>query len=292
MTTSIPDVTKLPTPEEFYLTEGLYHLLPFPQLSWQNALAIEFFEKSLDTYCTECSRSSVFTSRPHWPSPVSANATTPPSLELLIRSEQLNRGSQWFKPPDFACLPHLYERTFRCSRDSSHTMHFYMLVDGNGLQKIGQYPSLADIATGNLKNFSRVISKERAREYGKAVGLFAHGIGAGSFVYLRRVFEQEIELARQQAKKLPKKYPRLRMDEKILALKAVLPEKLVKNRSIYSILSKGIHELSEDECKQYFPAVRAGIDLILEEKLEKILREEREKEVEHSIATITGQLKS
>ena len=38
---------------------------------------------------------------------------------------------------------------------------------------------------------------------------------------------------------------------------------LVKNTTIYGILSKGIHELSEEECRKYFPVVKQCIYQIL-----------------------------
>ncbi len=38
---------------------------------------------------------------------------------------------------------------------------------------------------------------------------------------------------------------------------------------MYSILSKGIHELSEEECLQYFKLMKIGIELILDEQLEE-----------------------
>jgi hypothetical protein len=37
---------------------------------------------------------------------------------------------------------------------------------------------------------------------------------------------------------------------------------------MYSIPSKGIHELKENECSAYFPALLAGVEFISEEKLE------------------------
>lgn len=36
---------------------------------------------------------------------------------------------------------------------------------------------------------------------------------------------------------------------------------------MYSILSKGVHELEEQECLEYFNIVKDGIELILDEKL-------------------------
>ena len=58
-----------------------------------------------------------------------------------------------------------------------------------------------------------------------------------------------------------------RMDDKIQMVKDYLPEFLVENRTLYAILSKGIHDLSEDECLQYFETVKIGIEQILDEKI-------------------------
>jgi uncharacterized protein YajQ (UPF0234 family) len=81
------------------------------------------------------------------------------------------------------------------------------------------------------------------------------------------------------------------MDEKIGLLEDYLPDFLVKKKILYSILSKGIHELSEDECLKYFNTVKLGIEIILDEKLEKLDREAKIKAVEKSISEINSELK-
>ena len=43
----------------------------------------------------------------------------------------------------------------------------------------------------------------------------------------------------------------------------IIQQKKFKNTTIYGILSKGIHELSEEECKKYFPVVKECIYQIL-----------------------------
>ena len=40
------------------------------------------------------------------------------------------------------------------------------------------------------------------------------------------------------------------MDEKIVMLRTELPQFLVDNREWYGLVSKGIHELTEEECKE------------------------------------------
>lgn len=58
----------------------------------------------------------------------------------------------------------------------------------------------------------------------------------------------------------------------------MLPDFLVSNIKIYSILSKGIHELDEEECKKSFPILRQAIEMILDQQIE-----EKEQEVKRKI---------
>lgn len=65
------------------------------------------------------------------------------------------------------------------------------------------------------------------------------------------------------------------MDEKIELLKMYLPQFLVDNKSMYSILSLGIHELDEKSCLVHFDTMRVGIEIILDEKLEELRKQEK-----------------
>ena len=113
---------------------------------------------------------------------------------------------------------------------------------------------------------SKYFSDIDRNEFNKALGLFAHGEGIAPLVFLRRIIERLVNRAFEDNKEskswknddLPN-----RMHEKIDFLKDVLPKSLYEFRSIYSILSKGIHELSEDECKRAFPDLVAAIKFIV-----------------------------
>jgi hypothetical protein len=76
------------------------------------------------------------------------------------------------------------------------------------------------------------------------------------------------------------------MDEKIELLKLHLPEFLVQNRKLYGILSKGVHELSERECLEYFDSVKVGVELILDEKLEQHKKQQKIKSAQDSLAKL------
>ncbi len=80
----------------------------------------------------------------------------------------------------------------KCKRtDEKYT--YYVLANKDGVVKIGQYPSLADLNIGLIKEYKDVLSEEKLKEFIRGIGLRAHGVGIGSFVYLRRIFEYLIE---------------------------------------------------------------------------------------------------
>lgn len=162
------------------------------------------------------------------------------------------------------------------------------------LQKVGQLPSIADLHISKIKTYTTVLSREKVKELTRAIGLAANGIGIGSFVYLRRIFEDLIAEAYQVAigegKLDAEAFNKAKMDSKIILLREYLPDFLVENRTLYSILSIGIHALNEQECLSHFEVVRLGIELILDEKIEKINKQNRIKEANQKIQAAKNQI--
>ena len=154
---------------------------------------------------------------------------------------------------------------FVCGMNEEHHLDYIVLTTDNSMMKIGQYPSVADMTFPELDAYKHVISKEDRKELGTAIGLFASGGGAGSYVYLRRILERLIYQAKATAGDSidDEKFKQARMAERITMLEGYLPEVLIKNTTIYGILSKGIHELSEEDCRKYFPVVKECIYQIL-----------------------------
>ncbi|MFR9546303.1 MAG: hypothetical protein SNJ09_04445 [Rikenellaceae bacterium] len=185
----------------------------------------------------------------------------------------------------------------KCERyDDRFEILVHWDVENHTITKVGQYPSIADMHIGQIKQYNKVLSKEQMREFTKGIGLAANGVGVGSFVYLRRIFEGLIFDTAQEMitnGELDKtEFDKSRMDEKINLIKDYLPDFLVENRSIYGILSKGIHELSEKECLGYFDVMRQSIELILDEKLDALRKEEKKKKAIGAISLITAKLKT
>ena len=202
----------------------------------------------------------------------------------------IGRGGVIRHPSDYDFI----EVDIVCRRYETVYKYFLYIIDidsGYVVQKIGQFPSLADLHLAKIKQYDKLL-KDEATEFTKAIGLYAHGIGIGSFVYLRRIFENLIWNTAKEHKtdNEYKEFMTLRMDEKIKDLKDHLPSFLVENKEIYVILSKGIHELTEDECLGYFDAVKTGIEFILDQKLEQEKNKKKKEEAQARIKAIKSRL--
>lgn len=184
-----------------------------------------------------------------------------------------------------------------CKRyDQLFLFYIYFEKEKSILTKVGQYPSVADLHINEIKKYNKLLGPDKQREFTRAMGLAANGVGIGSFVYLRRIFEFLISNAKDEGINAgeikEESFIKLRMDEKINTLKKYLPDFLVENRKMYLILSKGIHELEEDECLQYFDTLRVGIEIILDEKLEELKKKSKIAEAKKKISAILGKEKS
>ena len=119
-----------------------------------------------------------------------------------------------------------------CQRyqDNMYVMIFIDRVK-DYIEKVGQYPSVADIHIAQVKQYKKVLGESYIKDFTKAIGLAANGIGTGSFVYLRRVFEHLVsEIAEEAIKegRLNKgQFETSRMDSKLRFLSDYLPEVVI-----------------------------------------------------------------
>ncbi|KTC05820.1 hypothetical protein AO387_11340 [Pseudomonas syringae ICMP 11168] len=171
-----------------------------------------------------------------------------------------------------------------CSRNRDHVANYVFRCETNsGIQKVGQFPSSADSNIFHAKRYRKVLGDDLFKEFTKAIGLSAHGIGAGSLVYLRRIFESLIDDARSVASSKEgwseEVYNKARMNERIKMLKDQLPSYLVEHHKMYGVLSSGVHNQSESECLGFFPVLKTGIELILDQKILDAERLKKTKEL-------------
>jgi len=188
-----------------------------------------------------------------------------------------------------------YAVSLVCKRKGD-TLEFFLYKGEDFIVKIGQFLSLADLQYAEIgKKYDKILQGKDLHDLKKAIGLMAHGAGAGSLVYLRRIFENIIL---DTYKKHKASFPTIddaffrtkRMDEKVDFLKSYLPSQLVEMKSIYGLLSKGVHELSEEECLAYFPALKLSITLILDQRIADETKKNEDAEVKKSLAEISKKI--
>lgn len=185
---------------------------------------------------------------------------------------------------------------FECVRynDSMYVMVHFDRANGY-IEKVGQYPSVADIHIAQVKQYKKVLGETYIRDFTKAIGLAANGVGTGSFVYLRRVFEHLVseiaEEAIENGKVDREKFVSSKMENKLKLLSDYLPEIVLENKHLYGVLSAGIHELSEEQCLAYFSIVRTVVELMLDEREHERFMFEKKKKAKKGLGNIAGEVK-
>ncbi len=66
---------------------------------------------------------------------------------------------------------------------------------------------------------------------------------------------------------------------------------MTENKTVYSILSQGVHSLDEQTCLEHFDTLRVGIEIMFDEKLEEHKKLEKTELAQMKIAALKGKLK-
>lgn len=274
-----------PSVQSLCLDHTLYAAIQLnPERDVNFLSSLKFGAQKFDAHCIYCGQGATFrTSQGRMPADVA-------QAEIL-------RGVKGGADPKRLTLEggqfalHLW-----CSRHPDLHLYSYFFDYNNWqgvLTKVGQKPSLEDVAGADIERYRTILGAEFA-ELRRATGLFAHGIGIGSFVYLRRIFESLVEAARLTADPAGEReaeFRNMRMTDRVSELAAHLPPAVVKFKDTYSILSLGLHELSEEECKRYFPAVRAAVIAMLEQRYEASEKAKVAAELDRAVAAIAQETK-
>lgn len=293
---------------DFLQNGGLYEKIEITKENISDLIALVGGKVKISSYCKWCDDNRVFSSEPMYFIPDEADFDQLVSLADHLEGLQKTQGMlntpkpgekseelEWYWSNwQSSNATRVLHFAFNCSMDEHHHLEYIVASFGNNLMKIGQYPSVADLAFPELNEFKKVATKEDMKELRRAIGLYSQGIGIGSYVYLRRIFERMIDATKDRAiedNNLDMEaYQKSRMTEKIVLLKDYLPDFLVSNKEIYGIISKGIHELSENDCLNYFPVMQESIVMIL--RLWKAKRDEMEtqKRLTASISKIASNI--
>ena len=184
------------------------------------------------------------------------------------------------------------EYCMKCTNNYSHKYFLMISIELKGgifiVRKIGQNPSMLTVKGFDFDKYKKILERINAYEdYKKADMSNAEQFYVGAYAYLRRIFEKMIYYYIGD-----KKIVDDHMDKKIEAVKDEFDprvRKLLKN--LYGILSVSIHELDEEQSKEYYEYLKAIIDMQLEYMNTEEEKSKQSKELESVISKITNLVK-
>jgi hypothetical protein len=265
------------------LRTPLYDAVPYDKdrdVKWLDGLKLRAFQ--FDAYCTGCGMVVPFRT-------VDREVPADGEVASALANSQLTWAKERLK--QFALAPGLFAANMTCQR-LGHVYSFIFAQTADTVTKIGQTPSMEDIVSVDLLKFKSILGSDYAL-MAKAGGCISHGLGIAAFAYLRRVFANIIEGHRTEYETTHGPiagWASMRFAEQVSFLKNTLPDLVVKNVATYGILSAGIHELEEGECRTYYPVLRAAILMMLEEDYETKERRRRADDLTKEINKISDEL--
>lgn len=157
------------------------------------------------------------------------------------------------------------EYCMKCTKDANHKYFMMISIELKSgkfiVRKIGQNPSMLTVKGFDFDKYKDILEILNAyNDYKKADLCNADHFHVGGYAYLRRIFEKMINFY-IDGKVLKDNH----MSTKIEEVKEKFDPRirdLLKN--MYGILSKGVHELEEEESKQYYSYLKTIIDMQLE----------------------------
>lgn len=184
------------------------------------------------------------------------------------------------------------EYYFTCTNDENHKYMMMISVelkDGKFIvRKIGQNPSILTIKGFDFDRYKSFLNKINAYEdYKKAELCNSEHFYVGAYAYLRRIFEKMI-LFYLEDSELNDNH----MDTKIEAVKDKFDPRIKRLlTNLYGILSISIHELDEEQSKDYYEDLKAVIDMQLEYIKTEEDKDKQSKKLESTLNRIANMVK-
>jgi len=237
---------------------------------------------TFDAYCPKCNSSSTFSNKKD-----SYNAEWKENDE---KTEDENAKDLLSKIDNKVLF-------FSCARDPYHKIRIVLNAEswGKSIEKYGHFPSLDTAINDNLSKYDRYLPDD-CKDLQFAVRLNNQGVFIGAFVYLRRVFERRIVQEFEDNKvsfSIDDNvfYKQYKMEQKISLLKEHLPKFVIDNKkTLYPLLSKGVHEWNEDECEKHYPMVYQSIILILDKVVAAVEQKEKEGNLTNAMTDLKASL--
>lgn len=216
-----------------------------------NALFPDIYNSlKIELYCPICKEKRVFTCVSHDKLGYDLNQS------VLVRNKSVLTKGNMLIIYKFCC-------------EFGHNFKMIMETLGQGeLIKIGQFPSPMFLSNKINKDIFKILDEKEKQYYLLSVKSHNNNLNIASFLYLRRVFESLIEKA---IKKTTTNFEGMKTKEKIKQLvKEGLLNDLLKNNGynvLYTLLSDGVHNLTEEQCQEQYELLKSAVEIILEDEI-------------------------
>lgn len=199
---------------------------------------------------------------------------------LLDRGEILGLQPPYSKTKDST---YYFEFGFSCNNNDEHkyflTLQLEILNGIFKVTKIGQYPSMQVLKDKEHNDFSKQLNRYEANEdYKNANKSYNQNLIIGAYAYLRRVFEKQVNYYIEENNIDTTNLKHMEDKIKEIKNKSFSPKINQYLESLYKILSKGVHHLSEEECEKNYIILKRVIDIQLQFEKEKDEEAKQDKE--------------
>lgn len=165
----------------------------------------------------------------------------------------------------------------------NEALYFYYIYENGYIMKINTYPNSMNGLKQKYRKYKLLNNDDYdyVEEFITGCYLFYNSkSGIGSFCYLRRCLENFVKDYTNDLfneGKISEEYnSSLKFEEKINIIKDELDKDVYDMlKPLYSILSLGIHELKEQECLDFFIQLKEILEILLDERLEKINKKKK-----------------
>lgn len=239
--------------QQLLVDDPLYTRYELGELEWGGLIRRALDNGALDVWCAECERLSVYRVE-------SGYGRDELAQKLAVKT--------WFTVEARCTRDH---RTMGTSGRCDGRLVVLFARDGKFACKAGIHPPKTTLDLASLDpTLTGELDAPLREDLGRAFSLRAHGVGAGAFVYLRRVLAALLEQAHRRAAAAAgwneSKYQKAGGAERIRLLAAELPARVVDTAPLFAILDRGVEELDEATSHAHFDLLFQAITILLRER--------------------------
>lgn len=176
--------------EKFLVQAGLYDKVKITSDDFGDLINLLSGKQKIDLYCSKCKEKRTFCAKSKTVKmqkketalrvnvfDTFGDKAEKDAFEKSLKAQQerelLEKYNQFLVDNAFTVLE------YTCSREESHHLTFVLLIEGDTIQKIGQYPSYADIDLPQADIYRKELGRNYYNELKRAIGLYSCNVGIG-----------------------------------------------------------------------------------------------------------------